>query len=159
VLATANASETLTGFYTKYDTSSGDIGLIGSYSKREIRKMMEWLCLERDGDDFVHVLRRIMEAEPSAELAPGNLSDEQAMGITYEQIDCLSEVRMAKRSGPHSMAGKSGVGQDAVHKFYQKYTRNRHKTTTLPPTFHGSPFSPDDNRFDLRPIVYPADFN
>ena len=31
----------------------------------------------------------------------------------------------------------------------------RHKTTVLTPSYHAENYSPDDNRFDLRPFLYP----
>ena len=30
---------------------------------------------------------------------------------------------------------------------------NRHKMTTLTPSYHAEDYSPDDNRFDLRPFL------
>lgn len=35
------------------------------------------------------------------------------------------------------------------------YAINRHKMTTMTPAIHGEQYSNDDNRFDLRPFVYP----
>lgn len=37
VLGAANLDETLRGYYTKYDCSSADINLIGSFSKYRLR--------------------------------------------------------------------------------------------------------------------------
>lgn len=31
---------------------------------------------------------------------------------------------------------------------------NRHKMTTVTPAYHAESYSPDDNRFDLRPFLY-----
>jgi NAD+ synthase (glutamine-hydrolysing) len=31
---------------------------------------------------------------------------------------------------------------------------NRHKLTTLTPSYHAENYSPDDNRFDLRQFLY-----
>ena len=31
---------------------------------------------------------------------------------------------------------------------------NRHKLTVLTPAYHAESYSPDDNRFDLRPFLY-----
>lgn len=36
------------------------------------------------------------------------------------------------------------------------YGINRHKMTTLTPSYHAEQYSPDDNRFDLRPFLYPG---
>jgi len=36
------------------------------------------------------------------------------------------------------------------------YAINRHKLTTLTPSYHAENYSPDDNRYDLRPFLYPS---
>jgi NAD+ synthase (glutamine-hydrolysing) len=60
-----------------------------------------------------------------------------------------------------------------VKHFFRSYSINRHKTTTLTPSYHAGlvefevalscgvdfraeSYSPDDNRFDLRPFLYNA---
>lgn len=45
---------------------------------------------------------------------------------------------------------------DKVRRFFSKYAANRHKMTTLTPAYHAESYSPDDNRFDLRPFLYRA---
>lgn len=40
VLASANADETVCGYFTKYDNSSGDLNPIGSFSKDNLRKFV-----------------------------------------------------------------------------------------------------------------------
>lgn len=45
---------------------------------------------------------------------------------------------------------------DGVRRFFSKYAANRHKMTTLTPAYHAESYSPDDNRFDLRPFLYRA---
>lgn len=47
---------------------------------------------------------------------------------------------------------------DKVKLFYFEYARNRHKMTTITPAYHAESYSPDDNRFDLRPFLYPSRF-
>ena len=44
---------------------------------------------------------------------------------------------------------------EKIKTFFSKYGINRHKTVILTPSVHLLP-SPDDNRFDLRPFLYPA---
>lgn len=41
-----------------------------------------------------------------------------------------------------------------VKHFFRMYSINRHKMTTLTPSYHAENYSPDDNRFDLRPFLY-----
>ena len=40
-----------------------------------------------------------------------------------------------------------------VKDFYFYHACNRHKMTTLTPSYHAEDYSPDDNRFDLRPFL------
>merc|ERR1740123_1917080 len=42
-----------------------------------------------------------------------------------------------------------------VKDFYFYNAINRHKMTTLTPSYHAENYSPDDNRFDHRQILYP----
>lgn len=41
-----------------------------------------------------------------------------------------------------------------VKRFFYFYSVNRHKSTVLTPSYHAENYSPDDNRFDLRPFLY-----
>merc|ERR1712060_337048 len=40
-----------------------------------------------------------------------------------------------------------------VKDFFFYNAMNRHKMTTLTPSYHAENYSPDDNRFDLRPLL------
>jgi hypothetical protein len=44
---------------------------------------------------------------------------------------------------------------EKVRRFYYYFNINRHKATILPPGLHLEEYSPEDNRFDLRPFLYP----
>ena len=41
-----------------------------------------------------------------------------------------------------------------VKKFFFYYSINRHKMTTLTPSYHAEQYSPDDNRYDHRQFLY-----
>ena len=43
---------------------------------------------------------------------------------------------------------------ERVKQFFTFYSINRHKSTTLTPSYHAESYSPDDNRFDHRPFLY-----
>lgn len=43
---------------------------------------------------------------------------------------------------------------EKVKHFFRCYAMNRHKLTVLTPAYHAESYSPDDNRFDLRPFLY-----
>src|SRR5579885_2545496 len=56
-------------------------------------------------------------------------------------------VREWKHLSPEQVAEK-------VKKFFFYYSINRHKMTTLTPSYHAEMYGPDDNRFDLRQFLY-----
>ena len=41
-----------------------------------------------------------------------------------------------------------------VKNFFRYYAINRHKMTTVTPSCHSEDYSPDDNRYDQRQILY-----
>ena len=43
---------------------------------------------------------------------------------------------------------------EKVKRFFYYYSVNRHKMCTITPAYHAEGYSPDDNRFDLRPFLY-----
>ena len=67
--------------------------------------------------------------------------------------------------GPYSMythllpsfRGSPFMLQSKLETFFSRYYLNRHKLTTLTPAYHAENYSPEDNRFDLRPIIYPKE--
>jgi NAD+ synthase (glutamine-hydrolysing) len=43
---------------------------------------------------------------------------------------------------------------EKVKRFFKYYGMNRHKMCTITPSYHAEGYSPDDNRYDLRPFLY-----
>lgn len=165
VLGSANVDESLTGYFTKYDCSSADINPIGGISKTDLRSFLLY-CVEQFQ---LTSLRGILAAPPTAELEPltnGQVSqtDEADMGMTYSELSVIGRLRKISRCGPFSMFCKlihmwkealspMEVAQKVKH-FFRMYSVNRHKMTTVTPSYHAESYSPDDNRFDLRPFLY-----
>lgn len=167
VLGSANVDESLRGYLTKYDNSSADLNPIGSISKLDLRRFLTHAMTAFD----LPVLSSFLEAPPTAELEPITAdyvqSDEADMGMTYEELSVLGRLRKLQKCGPYSMFVKllamwPSLAPDAlaakVKLFFFEYARNRHKMTTLTPAYHAESYSPDDNRFDLRPFLYPVHF-
>jgi NAD+ synthase (glutamine-hydrolysing) len=87
------------------------------------------------------------------------------MGMTYHELSIYGTMRKVFHLGPFSMFQRllndwcSFLDPMAiaakVKQFFFYYGINRHKTTVPPPSYHMSAYSPDDNRFDLRPFLYP----
>lgn len=165
VLGSANVDESLRGYMTKYDCSSADINPIGGISKTDLRIFINH-CKDKFG--FTS-LESILGALPTAELEPladGELmqTDEQDMGMTYEELSVYGKLRKQQKCGPYSMfckllhlsSSKHSPEEiaDKVKLFFQLYAINRHKMTVLTPSYHAESYSPDDNRFDQRQFLY-----
>ncbi|ESK94901.1 nad+ synthase (glutamine-hydrolyzing) [Moniliophthora roreri MCA 2997] len=168
VLGSANVDESLRGYLTKYDCSSADINPIGGISKTDLKK---FIAYARDSFDLP-ILANFLDAVPTAELEPITetyvQSDEADMGMTYDELSVFGRLRKVEKCGPYSMFTKlihewgsflSPIQiAEKVKLFFFEHARNRHKMTTLTPAYHAESYSPDDNRFDLRPFLYPSRF-
>jgi NAD+ synthase (glutamine-hydrolysing) len=116
-------------------------------------------------------LKRVVNAAPTAELEPitaaHSQTDEEDMGMTYDELTWYGRLRKLHRCGPLSMYRKLiGLWADRglspvdvagkVKFFFRMYAINRHKMTTLTPSYHAENYSPEDHRFDLRQFLYHA---
>ena len=113
-----------------------------------------------------------MHATPTAELQPlssGEIAqnDEDDMGLTYEELHLFGHLRRVDRLGPVSMFEKVYTAHygyeakdlgDKIKHFFRTYGQNRHKMATVTPGFHYEPEGCDDNRLDMRPILYETDW-
>ncbi|CAI7853076.1 unnamed protein product, partial [Closterium sp. NIES-53] len=147
-----------------YDCSSADINPIGGISKTDLRRFLRWAA--------VHLgfasLADVEAAPPTAELEPIRADyvqvDEVDMGMTYEELSLYGRHRKVMRCGPvamfqhlcHEWRQGLTVAEIAakVKAFFRFYSVNRHKMTTLTPSYHAENYSPEDNRFDLRQFLY-----
>ncbi|MDE0686003.1 MAG: NAD(+) synthase [Candidatus Poribacteria bacterium] len=163
VLGTGNVDEALRGYLTKYDCSSGDINPIGGISKHDLRRFLKWA----EHHLGYTALAEIVEAPPTAELEPITETytqiDEDDMEMTYAELSRFGQLRKMEQCGPVSMFEKLVQEWDhlpprevaeKVKRFFRYYAINRHKMTTLTPSYHAESYSPDDNRFDLRQFLY-----
>jgi NAD+ synthase (glutamine-hydrolysing) len=167
VLGSANVDEALRGYMTKYDCSSADINPIGGISKTDLKKFLFFVGKTLN----LPALNDILDAPPTAELEPladGKLAqtDEQDMGMTYDELSIYGRLRKEQACGPYSMFCKlihlwrdKCTPEETAKKvklFFRFYSINRHKMTVLTPSYHAERYSPDDNRFDHRPFLYNA---
>ncbi|KAG1816244.1 hypothetical protein EV424DRAFT_1473040 [Suillus variegatus] len=145
-----------------------DINPIGGISKTDLKK---FIAYARDAFELP-ILNDFLTAVPTAELEPISetyvQADEADMGMTYDELSVFGRFRKVEKCGPYGMFTKlvhewgsflSPVQiAEKVKHFFFEYARNRHKMTTLTPAYHAESYSPDDNRFDLRPFLYPSRF-
>lgn len=169
VLGSANVDESLRGYMTKYDCSSADVNPIGGISKTDLRRFLHF-CREKF---TMPIVDDIIKAPPTAELEPldqGQLAqtDEEDMGMTYAELSEYGRLRKMHHCGPYSMYCKlvqtwsdctPAVVAEKVKHFFRCYAINRHKMTVITPAYHTESYSPDDNRFDLRPFLYRANWS
>ncbi|KAF2842686.1 glutamine-dependent NAD(+) synthetase [Patellaria atrata CBS 101060] len=166
VLGSANVDECLRGYLTKYDCSSADINPIGGISKTDLKGFIAYAQEHYD----LPILEGFLSAVPTAELEPISetyvQSDEADMGMTYDELSQFGTLRKV-----HRLSGY-GMWQALLHlwgdrlsprQVYEKtrwffwcWAANRHKMTVMTPALHMEQYSPDDNRYDLRPFVYPV---
>ncbi|MCJ1289338.1 glutamine-dependent NAD(+) synthetase [Xylographa carneopallida] len=88
------------------------------------------------------------------------------MGMSYNELSMYGRLRKVDKLGPYGMWrkllhewGNMLSPQEIYEKtrsFFWYYSINRHKMTTVTPAYHAEQYSPDDNRFDLRPFLYPS---
>jgi len=167
VLGSANVDEALRGYMTKYDCSSADVNPIGAISKVDLRRFLVWAGKTHAWPTLVSVV----EAPPTAELEPVTATytqtDEADMGMTYPELSVFGRLRKMSGCGPVSMYQhlvsewhhlEPKQVAEKVKRFFFYYSINRHKMTTLTPSYHAESYSPDDNRFDLRPFLYNANW-
>ncbi|KAJ3514988.1 hypothetical protein NLJ89_g2039 [Agrocybe chaxingu] len=145
-----------------------DINPIGGISKTDLKKFIVYAQRAFD----LPILQSFIDAVPTAELEPITetyvQSDEADMGMTYDELSVFGRLRKVEKCGPYSTFTKlvhewgSFLSPlqiaEKVKLFFFEHARNRHKMTTLTPAYHAESYSPDDNRFDLRPFLYPSRF-
>ncbi|RKP21800.1 adenine nucleotide alpha hydrolases-like protein, partial [Rozella allomycis CSF55] len=169
VLGTSNVDEAIRGYFTKYDCSSADINPIGSISKNDLKKFVEYYSNKNNTIS----LNEILSSPPSAELRPGGEQIDEVkkllewrkddMGFTYNELSEMGYLRKVGKCGPVTMFQKlkaqwgnimsqNQIG-NKVMSFFRFFGLNRHKMTTLTPSYHCEAYNVDDNRFDLRPFL------
>lgn len=109
VVGTDHAAEAVTGFYTKYGDGGVDLTPLAGLTKRQGAALLRHLGAPDS------TWRKV----PTADLEddrPG-LPDEEALGVTYEQIDDYLE-------------GLDGISAEAVARIEQLFLNSRHKRAT-----------------------------
>jgi NAD+ synthase len=117
VLGTDHSAENITGFYTKYGDGACDLAPLFGLNKRQVRQIAESLGAPKS----------IVQKAPTADLetlAPQK-SDEQALGMSYDQIDDFLE-------------GKP-VADDIASKLVAIFEITQHKRVPIPTIYDSMP--------------------
>jgi NAD+ synthase len=110
VLGTDHSAENITGFYTKYGDGACDLAPLFGLSKRQVRSVAAHLGAPQN----------VITKAPTADLESlsPQKEDEQALGMTYDQIDDFLE-------GKH-------VSAQVEEKLLYIYERTQHKRVPIP---------------------------
>lgn len=110
VLGTDHSAENITGFYTKFGDGACDLAPLFGLNKRQVREVAATLGAPE-------VLVKKVPTADLEELAPQK-ADEDALNLTYEQIDDFLE-------------GKP-VPQQVVDRLVSIYKATQHKRQPIP---------------------------
>ncbi|EGR0769343.1 TPA: ammonia-dependent NAD(+) synthetase [Vibrio parahaemolyticus] len=110
VLGTDHSAENITGFYTKFGDGACDLAPLFGLNKRQVREVAATLGAPK-------VLVKKVPTADLEELAPQK-ADEDALNLTYEQIDDFLE-------------GKP-VSQQVVDRLVSIYKATQHKRQPIP---------------------------
>ena len=105
VLGTDHSAENITGFYTKYGDGAVDLAPLFGLNKRQVRLLAKTMDCPQ----------HLIEKAPTADLEcnePGK-KDEDALGVTYDQIDDFLE---GKDIEPWASDKLIGIYQATQHK-------------------------------------------
>jgi NAD+ synthase len=110
VLGTDHSAENITGFYTKYGDGACDLAPLFGLNKRQVRQIAHYLGAPA----------HIVEKAPTADLESltPQKSDEQALGMSYDEIDDFLE-------------GKP-VTQRVSARLEDIYNKTQHKRVPIP---------------------------
>lgn len=110
VLGTDHSAENVTGFYTKYGDGACDIAPLFGLNKRQVRQIA----------DALGAPQKLIEKTPTADLEclEPSKADEDALGLSYDQIDDFLE-------------GKP-VSRETNERIIKIYTLTEHKRQPIP---------------------------
>ena len=88
--------------------------------------------------------------------------------MTYEELNEFGQLRKVGKCGPVEMFDRLVLKWGKIHepkviaekvkKFFKYYSINRHKMTTLTPSYHAEKYGTSNDLFDLRPFLYKTDW-
>ncbi|MGX4686434.1 ammonia-dependent NAD(+) synthetase [Vagococcus sp. JNUCC 83] len=116
VIGTDHAAENITGFFTKFGDGAADILPLFGLNKRQGKALLQELKADSS----------LYEKIPTADLEENKpmISDEDALGVTYDAIDDYLEGKQVSKAD-----------QEVIENWYKKSEHKRHLPITLGDTF------------------------
>ncbi len=119
VLGSADRSEFLIGYFTKYGDGAADILPIASLYKTQIREFAR----------FLGVPVNIISKPSGPRLWEGHIAETE-IGMTYEEIDLILYCMIDKGLAVEETARLTAIPVSNVDKIYQMHKRSEHKRIT-----------------------------
>jgi NAD+ synthase len=116
VVGTSNKTELLLGYSTRWGDAAFDLDPIGDLYKAHVRALAAHLGVPRP----------ILDKPPSADLWPGQ-TDEQDLGITYEDADLVLWYLVDQRGRAETAEADLGVAADVVRAIGRRVVRSQFK--------------------------------
>jgi NAD+ synthase len=116
VVGTGNKVEDFgVGFYTKYGDGGVDISPIADLYKTEVRELGRYLGIHQE----------IIDAEPTDGLWEDDRTDEDQIGVTYEQLEWAMEYGLRKLAHTNKEF-------EIMEKYWSFSIKNKHKMVSIP---------------------------
>jgi len=122
VCGTANRSELLLGYFTKYGDGGADLFPLGDLYKTEVQALAQ----------HVGVPRRIIAKDPTADLWAGQ-TDAEDLGARYADIDPVLRRIVDRSDRVEDVVADLDVDPETAETVAQRYVDSLHKRA-LPPT-------------------------
>lgn len=115
VIGTSNKSELLLGYGTLFGDLASAVNPIGDLYKTQVRQLSAALGVPRP----------ILEKPPSADLWEGQ-SDEQELGISYDELDKILYLLFDERFTPDEMI-EDGLSPERIRRVHEMVRKNQFK--------------------------------
>ncbi len=122
VCGTANRSELLLGYFTKYGDGGTDCNPLGDCYKTEVRALARYVGLPR----------RIISKTPTAGLRAGQ-TDIDDLGARYDDIDHLLERYLDREEALEAIVPDLEIDRETAQSLLARYVATEHKRS-MPPT-------------------------
>ena len=129
VLTTGNKSELAVGYATLYGDMAGGFDVLKDVSKTMVYRLAEYRN-HLDGDGGEVIPREVIERPPSAELAPGQVDEDNLP--PYEVLDPILD-RYVERDWSADRIVEDGFSKDLVARVVRMVDRNEYKRRQGPP--------------------------
>lgn len=145
VMSSINVDESLLGNHTKYDCASGDVAPIGSLTKVQIHKMIDWFY-DFFKFDIIQEIRHAASDEEFKPVVRAKMGLEKDTSVlNYNELDIFAKFRSHVFCGPFSLYDNMTEEfphmdpnelEEKVKKFFKIYGKNRHKSSVCTPPLH-----------------------